>query len=275
MFGSEVIGLGIQFYLNHRGFTMRRQGTPTNILLPKEHIARYYPEFCRLFKKSRFRKVCREILLNSGQITVEQLEPIATSKAGEYTEFLKQLGVIREIDGALVVIRDIDNIGPTLEWFISDICRDKMDADSAWSVRIVGAPQYDYDVLAGFSTTGVLMYIEAKSGGVTSVDQSHLKHFADQTIHLNPDLAILLIDSESDVASTGMLPYLYQALRVAEREKLDLERHYLDFAAVEGCKGVYTSYKNVYVTNTLPGIEKQLRCCLQHFLRDRDRRTWE
>ena len=210
-FGPEPV----EAVLKRRGFTIETRGDNRNILLPLERKSplsgEQVNEFRRLFSKAAFRKLIRRIILGTGKATMGQLASIAPDRADEYVAFLVSLGVAERSESQVTLTRSINNIGPTLEWYVADVCQRDFEGSSEWSVTL---PQVryggDYDVLAWLPPTFV--YIETKSARPSEVSESELKHFLQRGIELSPDLAILLVDTEDGLDDSGLLKRLFEAM---------------------------------------------------------------
>ena len=113
-------------------------------------------EFRRLFGHASFRKVIRHITSHAGAATREELSKIAEGRIDEYIRFLVDLGVAELSSDQVHLTRPIDNIGPTLEWFIADVCQRDLEGHAAWSVKLSDFEWGDLDVAAWLPP--VLMY---------------------------------------------------------------------------------------------------------------------
>ena len=270
VFGPE----NIEAVLKRRGFTIGKRGNYQDILLPLERepplSGEQINEFRRLFSKISFRKLCREIILGQGELN--RLTKIASGRADEHIEFLEDLGVVQRSNHNVVLSRQINNIGSTLEWFVADVCKREFDGSAEWSVCL---PQVrhgsDFDVLAWLPPT--LMYIETKSKRPSGLEGSELKHFLQRGEELAPDLAILLIDTEDDLDRSGFVSRLFEVMlptvRLASGITDPTWRHDEKplIAPIPGYREVHFGYRRFYVINSDPSIQGQLRTCLRHYHR--------
>jgi hypothetical protein len=219
--------------------------------------------FRRSFSSDSYRKLLRALIASRGErVPLATLERI-TGRTLEYLENLALLRVVENRDGVFEIqasgvlwTRKIDNIGPTLEWYVADLCERELYASARWGVQLEGLPAGgDYDVLASLSF-GVL-YIETKSAAPASITPRELRNFMQRHGELEPAISILLIDTQDDIRDVvkrlpGSMPY--------GRPNWDrVDNELRDFP------GVYFVPPSVYVTNARPLILTQLRRCLRHF----------
>src|SRR5262249_19836949 len=127
--------------------------------------------------------------------SLDDLGKIAGAKASEYVERLASLGVVEMVAGGVRLARHIDNIGPSLEFYVAVVCMEELGGTAIWGVKLEGLPAGgDYDVLA--SLPPVLVYVELKTSEPAAVKDDELRCFLQRSEELSPDLAILLIDTD-------------------------------------------------------------------------------
>lgn len=266
--GPEPVGT----ILKRRGFTIAAQGNIRHVVLP---LRREIPlsgeqvhEFLRLFNKAAFRKLIRQVALGTYGITMERLREIAPNRADEYVNFLVNLDMAVLSGGQVGLKRGIDNIGPTLEWYVADVCEREFEGSAEWSVKLEGGRYGDYDVLAWLPPS--LIYIETKSSRPSEVSDNDLKRFLQRGIDLAPELAVLLIDTEDDLEKTGLLGRLFEVMLPTVRlasgiqdTKWQPEKPFI--ALQPSYPGVSFGYFRFYVTNSQPSIKRQLQRCLGHY----------
>ena len=270
---SAVIGPEpVETILKRRGFTIANRGKTRDVVLPLwseiplsgEQIA----EFLRLFNKLAFRKLIREVALGTDGVSMERLHRIAPHRADEYVAFLVNLEVVARSGAQVSLEGAINNIGPTLEWYVADVCKREFGGSAEWSVELSEGRYGDYDVLAWLPPS--LIYIETKSGKPSEVSHSELKHFLQRGEDLAPELAVLLIDTEDDLGKTGLLGRLMEVMLPTVRLASGIQeagwRPERPFIAPQpGHPGVSFGYRRFYVTNSKPSIKRQLQRCLGHY----------
>ena len=196
------------------------------------------------------------------------LTTISGHRTDEYVGFLVELGVAEISDDEIRLTRTINNIGPTLEWYVADMCQREFAGSADWSVKLADFQYGDCDVIAWLPPT--LVYIETKSSRPSEVSDSELKHFLQRGVELAPELAILLIDTDDDLEATGFLERLFNLMippvRLASRiSDPDWRPEKRFIAPAQGFPGVSFGHMRYYVTNSEPSIEGQLRRCLRHY----------
>lgn len=273
MVGSPSIGPEpVGAVLSSRGFTIKAKGNVGDILLPLDSPSALsgetINEFRRLFAHSSFRKLVRNITAGGGNAAMAELRTIAGGQADEYVRCLVELGVAEVQDDEVNLIRKINNIGPSLEWFVADVCQRQFAGSADWSVKLADFEYGDCDVIAWLPPT--LVSVETKSSRPSEVSDSELKHFLQRGVELAPELAILLIDTDDDLEDTGflerifdlMIPTVKLASGITDPEWAP-ERRFI--APAQGFPGISFGYFRYYVTNSEPSIHTQLGKCLRHY----------
>lgn len=165
--------------------------------------------------------------------------------------------------------RQINNIGPTLEWYVADICNREFSGNSLWSVKLSDFPYGDCDVVSWLPPN--LVYIETKSSRPSEVTDSELKHFLQRGVDLAPELAILLIDTDVDLQKQGLLNRLFELMLPTVKLANGIvdpkwRNNKEPFVAPQArYPGVCFGYRRFYVTNSEPTIQTQLSRCFRHY----------
>lgn len=267
----------IDSVLRRRGYTPKRVGALSSTLLPlhdKQVVTgKLLDDFRQAFGSDAFRKVVRTILKSKGApVAIELLRGSAGGKADSYVELLEACGVIHiENNGSCRVVRSVDNIGSTLEWYVADLCEGELCGTAEWSVLLDDLPSIanaggDYDVLAWLDPN--LVYIETKSSPARGVSEDELRQFLQRSQNLAPDLAILLIDTQDDL--TELLERIEMIILPPLRKASGLDESYrpprpiIHSQASLNFPSVNFGMKRHYVVNSKPSILSQIRRCLQH-----------
>lgn len=197
----------IQAVLRRRGHVPSKADPVDQLLVPAYQtrgssgmLPSPVDDFRRLFAKDSFRKLAREIVMGQGTpVSLERLEGCAGRRAAEYVGVLEKLGAAqRTADSVRLVRRGIDNIGPTLEWYIADLCERELHGSASWAVHLEDLRAGgDFDVLAWLSPA--LLYVEAKAKPRQDIRESELRNFLQRTNELAPDLTVLLIDTQDNL----------------------------------------------------------------------------
>jgi hypothetical protein len=117
---------------------------------------------------------------------------------------------------------------------------------------------------------GIRVFVECKVGKPSNISQLELRHFLQRAHEFNPEIAVFLVDTPSDIEESVLFP---------------LNDIYFDVAQVDGCledaslpvgflrieaqprygKGIYWGARHIYVVNTAQGIGKVLLKVLRHY----------
>ena len=123
VFGPEPVAA----VLKSRGFTIAKRGNRRDVLLPLKSdpplTGEQFNRFRQLFGATSFRKLVRHITAHGSRATMEQLRKISGDQADEYVAFLVELGVAERSKDQVQLTRSVSNIGPTLEWYVADVCQ--------------------------------------------------------------------------------------------------------------------------------------------------------
>lgn len=273
MLAARVGPEPVEAVLKRRGFSIAARGNRRDVLLPLDSqpplSGEQFNEFRRLFDKSTFRKLIRQITSAAvpGTVKIEQLAKTAGEKTDEYVTFLTNLGVAEWVSAGVRLTRSVDNIGPTLEWYVADVCQRKFDGSAEWSVKLSEFRYGDCDVLAWLPPN--LIYVETKSSRPAEVTDDELKHFLQRGEDLAPEMAVLLIDTESDLRDLIerlfqlMLPVVKLASGISDPDWRHDEKPFI--APQTQFPGISFGYRRFYVTNSEPSIQTQLGRCFRHY----------
>lgn len=196
----------VEVQLKRRGYTIERRGDKLDVLPPLEFdqfAGDLINKFREFYGRASFRKLVRQITSGGGSATLEQLVQTAGGRVDEYVGLLQQLGVAELTNGTVVLTRHIDNVGPTLEWYVADVLKTDYEGSSEWSVKLTGGRYGDYDVLGWLPPT--LVYVETKSSDPRDVSDGELKNFLQRGVELVPELAILMVDTDDDLEQAGCI----------------------------------------------------------------------
>jgi hypothetical protein len=158
--------------------------------------------FFDAFGENTFRKLLRHIFFHK-RCTYDDLKRICANgqKLDSYLAFMIDTElVVREGDlwckGP--VYKRIDNLGPTLEWYVAEWFRSWLQVPARHGVAIKGvADGGDLDVVAFVDSIRVM--VECKSGSPAQVTETGLRLFLRRAAEFNPEIAVLLIDTESRI----------------------------------------------------------------------------
>jgi len=210
-----------------------------------------------LLKKYSFRIVLRDIIKYRESFTSQQLSKFASLKSvNHFINALLNLNVIvRNKDGSYNLTKTkVNSFGDTLEWFTACLMKYEFDAPSGWGIKLnISGVGGDYDVISFMENK--LIFIETKSSPPAHIDQSAMKEFITRVYSLYPDMAVFFVDTHLRMKDK-ILPMMEYALKS------------------KGKAGSFTVLKNeiyqfnhsLYITNSKPGIARNLITILSDFL---------
>ena len=263
----------LELTLLRRGHVPRLGGREEDLLLPLEHLTglegdprrRFYVEFGR----ASFCKVARRLTSARGQaVPVQELRGMCGARVEQFLEYLRELQIVETSTDAVRLIRPVDNIGPTLEWYVAMVCEQELAGSASWSVKLEGPPAGgDYDVLTWLDP--VLMYIETKSAPRTEVTDDQLRNFLQRAEELAADASVLLVDTNNVTPALDRI----SAILTSIFGEQGVEPY---IAPTSDYPGVSYGLARIYVTGTDPSVATQIRRCVQHYhVRVRGVFRWE
>ncbi|MFL5628419.1 MAG: hypothetical protein ACJ788_22800 [Ktedonobacteraceae bacterium] len=209
--------------------------------------------FYELFGENTFRKLLRHIFFHKA-CTLEELKGICSSeqKLDKYLSFMlehKLIACENEIWKKAPAYKDIDNLGPTLEWYVAEWFRSWLQVPARHGVAIKGvADGGDLDVVA--FVDGIRIMIECKSGSPSQLNDTDIKLFLRRAADFNPEIAVMLIDSESRIDR--------------QIEMINRLRPGGDpLTPQDAQKTLYWGARHIYVSNTKHGIGESLSAILR------------
>jgi hypothetical protein len=227
-----------------------------------------FNRFYKLFGKRSFRQATRQIVSKHGEpVLLSDLKGMAGEAATEYVEFLESLGVVKKVGDSVSLTRMVDNIGPTLEWYVAELCLRELAGSASWSVKLDDLPTGgDYDVISWLPPA--LVYVETKSSAPSQVSEAELMNFLQRGEELAADAAVLLVDTESDMSE--LLTRLNEAMIPTVRNMSgihddDWRPEKPTIGAQNTFPGIAWGMQRFYVTNAKPSIVQQLRRVLRHY----------
>ncbi|GHO50167.1 hypothetical protein [Ktedonospora formicarum] len=145
--------------------------------------------------------------------------------------------------------KHIDNLGPTLEWYVAAWFREWLQVPARHGVAIKGvADGGDLDVVA--FVDGIRVMVECKSGSPNQITENELRLFLRRAADFNPEIAVLLIDTESYIERQGER---LSELRTGGDPIRSQDDHH----------GLFWGARHIYVVNARPSIGDALSAVLR------------
>ncbi len=219
-------------------------------------------------------KTVRKLLRNiARRATVERdslLNICPEPKLTQHIDHLSDTGVLKVSGEQVGLHKPVDNFGPTLEWYVALMLREEFDVTACWSVQleeIYGGG--DFDVLAWIDSLSALVYVECKSASPPEISESELKHFFQRSQELAPQIAVLLVDTDSNLEpllnriQLVLVPLLTDAGLVGS--EWDPDERFISPVRDPGYSGVHFGHRRVFVTGSIPSMPTQLSKCLRYY----------
>ncbi len=259
----------IAVILRQQGREPTLKGNPDTLLVPLRADRdgfRVSDRFYKLFRRASFRKMLNRLCRAKGaSVPLATFGDDSKGTMREYFAFLRASGIVDGDADGIRLRRHVDNIGPTLEWYVAEVFKQEFNTLAGWSVYLADIPAYgDYDVLAWSLNT--LIYVETKAKSPKEIGETELKHFLQRVEELQPEMAVLLVDTDGDIADVLIrLQAVVDPLTPAASGITDLEwrRQEPLFQPQPRHPTVNFGYARIYIVNTKKPIIQQLRSCLR------------
>lgn len=220
---------------------------------PQEQTEDQFTVLYEAFGESTFRKLLRHVFFHQ-QGDLSELRRICSGeqKLTHYLDFMREHLLI-ELEGERwskgTFYKNVNNIGPTLEWYIAEWFRRWLQVPARHGVTIKGvADGGDLDVVA--FVDGIRVMIECKSGSPAQISETDIQLFFRRAADFNPEIAVLLIDTDSRID---------QQIDMFNRLRSGGD----PLKAQDAGKSLYWGARHIYVTNTKNGIGESLSAILR------------
>lgn len=273
---ATFFGRNLKSNLAQRGHVIASTGQKSHLIIPLDQTPPLsgdaINEFRKLFGHAAFRKMLRKLTSERRAAGYRDLKAIAGKQTDAYLSFLRDdLSIVSSNGDHIWLTRNVDNVGPTLEWYVAGLCETGLSGAADWGVKLEEARSGgDWDVIA--SLGGVLAYVECKSSAPDQIRPEALARFLERAKELAPEIALLLVDTDVDLAFTPLLEGLETILTEAERIGMRRAETWspptLYFQKLPRHRSIYWSRHwnyATYVSNSQPKILTQLRRSIRHY----------
>lgn len=256
--GRETVTIradsSIETLLARRGYICGGIGNETQIIKPKVKDYKITREYNELLGHYSFRKILRHLSARLEAVPCKELLSMCDKPTlVKYEDFLVRSDILEISKNKTWTIKDrVANFGYTLEWYVSKLLDEKLNAESGWGIKIEEIPVGgDYDVL-GFLDS-IMLYIECKISRPEDVKDREIRNFLQRREELAPELTIMLVDTDSplnkllDKFRNILVPTLVEELSILEIKS----------------NVVYIENVRVMVINNQPSIYKAILHCLR------------
>lgn len=218
-------------------------------LEPGERARRFYESF----GDNTFRKLLRHIFFHKNSSYADLKRMCAGEQKLEQNLAQLQEDHLVTHDGTLYyknpAYNHIDNLGPTLEWYIAEWFRDWLQVPARHGVALKGvADGGDLDVVA--FVDGIRVMVESKSGSPNQITENELRLFLRRAADFNPEIAVLLIDTESNI---DRQVEILNRLRTGGDPLTPQDNHH----------NLFWGARHIYVINARPSLADALSAVLR------------
>ena len=252
---SELRGM-----LRRRGLDLYRENPIDHLLFPAHFTEKAKEQFYVLFKRYSFRLFLREILNRQGIFRVAEVVRFSSTDTGyKYLHSLIDLGLVESAASRGYRLRYLPSasLGPTLEWFMSEVLRREFFCAALYGMRFKGTPSGgDYDVIADLE--GRLVYMEVKSSPPKNIEGDEVHEFLGRLQDLIPNLALFFVDTELRLKDK-IIP-MFEAERFALPEPESGALLPIQKIADE----IYFVPSRIYVLGSKRSIVQNLALCFRH-----------
>ena len=257
--------------LTRRGLIPSARPKMSELLVPYPNDDNYSGEDYSLWKKTLSSYSARRMLIKAAEsdhpISLEEIGLETTKGNDEHLRNLGHLEVIARADGKFTLIKKVSGFGQTLEWYVSELLGRDLGGSSQWAVTFEGYEHGgDFDVVA--SLEPVIVHVEVKSGNPSNISNDDLAQFLQRGNWLVPELSILLIDTDTDLAKYKIDKRLSKIVNWTENlpksssNQLDLDHP--RFAVQPRYSNIGFGMVREYFSNTRRGVDQAIRACLRH-----------
>ncbi len=247
--------------LRRRGFVVHKKEPSSDLLLPGEQ---YIDSYYEMLKKYSFRLFLRDVIKNQPLFTLTQATRYATKEVtAGYIEYLIAVGMVKpEGDEFRLTKGPIKSFGTTLEWFVAEIFRREISAETIWGVKIkhrtVGG---DYDLLSKIE--GSILYMEIKSSPPKQIYQNEIAAFFNRIEDLKPGVAIFFMDTELRMKDK-IVPMFEEELKSRYSEPPEVRRMERELFEITGKAGL----PDIFIINAKDSVVTNIeRVLAWHFRR--------
>ena len=255
--------------LAKRGFRMVGQGDEKLAIIPKGGDLTEDGEFHKFYNNYTFRKIMRHIVAKGGLAHTKELKSIcSSSKLKDFMAFLINSRLVKDSsDDTWELEEKVDSWGYTLEWYISELMYQKLGCASQWGVKIGGLyAGGDYDVLS--FVNGLLIYIESKGKNPDEICDSEIKYFLQRVQDLSPEIAIMLVDTDSQLAEL-VHHFTEILLPIVKLRSGSNDAEWIPAKSIIKTLPEFNELhfypRQIFITNSQPQILHSIQDCLRYY----------
>lgn len=257
--------MSVQGMLQRRNLKVLSSNPTDHLVFPTEFPASHRDRLFELLGNYGFRTLLKDLILHKDRFTLKDLTRYCSpTTAQEYLNDLLALELVKKSSADIFHLenaKQVLSLGDTLEWHVATLLKKRLECDSQWHVVLKGLKSGgDFDVLA--ECENYLLYIEVKSGPPKSIELENLEAFIHRINDLGPDLAILFEDTTLRMKDK-IVPHLEEVLH--DRFNITEPAGPL----FQRLRDETFRYRDLFITNSKPGIMENIRFCIASFLKGR------
>ena len=257
----------IENTLKRRGYEYAGSGSVDKLVTPKDMSSREVDGFYKYMGSRTFRNIVKDIVDKKENILPDYyINGCSETKLSEYFDFLCSARILQYAANSssyYLTIR-IDDFGPTLEWYVSELFKRELECTADWGVRIKNLkPGGDFDVIARDESK--LVWIETKSSRLEHIIETDIRHFLQRDQNLDPDISIFLVDTHNDLSCLISAFEDIMTPVVAGDSGMKDPNYHFKINQLTDFGDIYHTLRRVFIINTDPLILTNLRYCLKYY----------
>ena len=217
--------------------------------------------FYEAFSNNTVRKLIRAIL--SGSQARNDLVRICSNetKLDETLTYLQAGGIVTQADGIWSrgpQCKKADNIGPTFEWYVAEWFRRELKAPTRHGVKVEEMPHGgDFDVVAFVGENRI--WVECKTANPDEITEDDLKRFHQRAFDFRPEIAVLLVDTESSVGTVARdVINLWSRMAALSAGHESPPADTGEAEPIPGYSGIHWCARHIYVANVAHNVDRSL-----------------
>ncbi len=251
----------IRYMLHRRGYTVFRENSRENCILPIKTIKNGDDRFYESLKRYSFRIFLRDVI-RLKKFTLKEVSRYSSERTVRgYLKFLEEMRLVKVMGSRYSLIPDkIYSFGDTLEWLIARIYKREFYSESSWGVKIKDTKAGgDYDVIS--SVEGYLVYTEVKSSPPKHIETEEIGAFLNRIEDIKPDLSIFLEDTELRMKDK-IVPMFEEELK--NRFGKNSPKKYPVKRVVNE---IFSVNDRVFIINSKPDLISNITVCIKTLLK--------
>jgi len=247
----------IRYMLHRRGYTVLRENSRENCILPIKTIKNGEDRFYESLKRYSFRIFLRDVI-RLKKFTLKDVSRYSSEGTVRgYLKFLEDMKLIKKNDLKYSLTpSNVYSFGDTLEWLIAQIYKREFYSEISWGVKIKDTKTGgDFDVLS--SVEGYLVYTEVKSSPPKHIETEEIGAFLNRILDIKPDLSIFLEDTELRMKDK-IVPMFEEELKKRFGKNSKIKRVVNE---------IFSINDRIFIINSKPDLISNITVCIKTLLK--------